>query len=162
MLSTGAKAIAAGGFHSMVLKKDGTVWAMGDNEYGQLGDGSTTARNSMSQVPMNFMQSHGSSVKAIAAGFLHSMVLEEDGTVWATGRNDYGQLGDGSKISKNLIVQVSTGAQAVAAGGWHSMVLKYDGSFWATGANNKGQLGDGSAIDKSSFIRVTQTSANGP
>ena len=115
----------------------------------------------MFPVPMQFMQSFGRNIKAIAAGFLHSMVLEEDGTVWATGRNDYGQLGDGSKISKSSIVQVSTGAQAVAAGGWHSMVLKRDGSFWATGANNKGQLGDGSAIDKSSFVRVAQTSVHG-
>ena len=111
----------------------------------------------MIRITNDFMQSFGRNIKAIAAGFLHSMVLEEDGTVWATGRNDYGQLGDGSKISKKLFVRVSSGAQAVAAGGWHSMLLKHDGSFWATGANNEGQLGDGTVTDKTIFVKVAQT-----
>ena len=154
VISTGAKAIAAGGFHSMVLKQDGTVWTVGGNKYGQLGDGSKKSRTSIFQITI---PSFRSGVKAIAAGFLHSMVLEEDGTVWATGRNDHGQLGDGSKISAESFVSVASEAQAVAAGGLHSMILKNDGSFWSTGANNEGQLGDGSTIDKTKFVKVAQT-----
>ena len=154
VLSSGAKAIAAGGYHSMVLKQDGTVWAMGDNKYGQLGDGSTTSRKSMLRVTNDFMQYFSTGAKAIAAGFLHSMVLQEDGTVWATGRNDHGQLGDGSKLLRNSFVQVTNGAQGVAAGGWHSAVLKVDGSFWTAGANSQGQLGDGSTMDKNVFVKV--------
>ena len=94
-------------------------------------------------------------VRAIAAGFHHSMVLGRDGSVWATGRNDYGQLGSGSQITtKNFIEVIDNGAQAVAAGGWHSMVLNSDGSILATGEGTDGQLGDGEATDRSKFVMV--------
>ena len=43
-MSDGAKAVAAGGFHSMILKNDGSIWATGSNQYGQFGDGTTTSR----------------------------------------------------------------------------------------------------------------------
>ena len=154
VLSIGGKAIAAGGFHSMILKEDGTVWVTGGNKYGPLGDASTQSRTSIFQASI---PSVNSKVKAIAAGFLYSMVLQEDGTLWATGRNDHGQLGDGSKISTESFKSVASEVQAVAAGGSHSMILKSDGSIWATGANSEGQLGDGSTIDKSIFVKVVLT-----
>ena len=154
-----AKAVAAGSFHSMVLKKDGSVWAAGANDFGQLGDKSTSSRKSIRQVYNNLMQPFDA--KAIAAGSYHSIVLGRDGSVWATGRNDYGQLGVGSKSLKITFVQVISRAQAVAAGGWHSMVLRDDGSFWAAGRNSYGQLGDGSSTDKTKFVRLTQISDQG-
>ena len=157
VFSDGVKAVAAGSKHSMVLKQDGSVWSAGRNTYGQLGDGSKATSTSMHRVTEDFMQAFGRDAKAIAAGLFHSMVLQRDGTVWATGRNDYGQLGDRSMICKKLFVRVTTGAQAVAVGGFHSMVLKRDGSYWATGGNDYGQLGDGSKISKKIFVRVAQT-----
>ena len=113
----------------MVLKHDGSVWATGDNKYGQLGDGSTNLQNSYVQVIV-------SGAKAIAAGNDHSVVLKEDGSVWATGRNNFGQLGNGPKTFRTTFAQViSGGVQAVAAGGWHSMVLRDSGALLGTGAN---------------------------
>ena len=50
VVHAGAQAIAAGGYHSMVLKADGTVWATGDNRYGQLGDGTTNDKTSFVKV----------------------------------------------------------------------------------------------------------------
>ena len=92
---------------------------------------------------------------AVAAGMSHSLVLRKDGSVWATGKNDYGQLGDGTIISRNVFVLVvSKGAQAVAAGYWHSMVMSEHGDVWATGVNDSGQLGDGSYMVKSKYARV--------
>ena len=83
------------------------------------------------------------------------MVLKQDGSVWATGENNFGQLGDGSKTFRNTFVQViSSGVQVVGAGDGHSMLLKNDGSLWATGANLHGQLGDGSTVSKNIFARV--------
>ena len=94
-------------------------------------------------------------MKAIAAGTRHSMVLTQDGSVWATGYNLHGELGDGSTITKNGFVEVISGnAEAVAAGGYHSMVLKRDGSVWCTGSNEYGQIGDGSTTMRESFVRV--------
>ena len=109
----------------------------------------------------------GGSVKAITAGFLHSMILHEDGSVWVAGANHRGQLGDGPQTGwykKQVSIfecVVTRGAQAVAAGYFHSMILKRDGSFWATGANDKGELGDGSKIDKGKFARVARANDQG-
>jgi hypothetical protein len=94
-------AIAAGGFHSLALKGDGTVWAWGYNRDGQLGDGTTTNRTTPVQV------SGLSGVTAIAAGTHHSLALKGDGTVWAWGGNWYGQLGDGTTTNSTTPVQVS-------------------------------------------------------
>ena len=97
-----------------------------------------------------------SDTHAIAAGDEHSVVLKQDGSVWVTGRNNAGQLGDGQdKSYRTTFVQViASGMQAVAAGGSHSMVLKIDGGLWATGSNSYGQLGVGTATDQSVFVRV--------
>lgn len=128
-------AIAAGGEHSVFLKADGTVWATGRNNYGQLGNNSTTDRTTLVQVL--------SGAAAIATGSSHSLFLKTDGTVWATGRNTYGQLGDGTTTSRSTPVQVLSGVKAIAASEGHSLFLKIDGTVWATGKNGGGQLGDG-------------------
>ena len=90
----GVVAIAGGGYHSMALKSDGTVWAWGANYYGQLGDGSTTNRTTPVQV------SGLTGVVAIAGGGNHSLALKSDGTVYAWGYNNRGQLGDGTTTQR--------------------------------------------------------------
>ena len=93
--------------------------------------------------------------KAVAAGSRHSIMLKEDGSVWATGYNNYGQLGDGSTTNSHFFVLViSDEVKAVAAGAFHSMLLKDDGSIWATGSNKDGQFGDGTTTPKNTFIRL--------
>ena len=130
----------------MMLKDDGSVWATGWNQNGQLGDGSTTDR-------IIYVEVVSSGAKSIAAGKRHSMMLGKDGSVWATGYNEFGQLGTGSTMQSRVFVQViSEGAMTVAAGALHSMVLKQDHSVWATGSNKDGQFGDGSTISQQSFF----------
>ena len=83
------------------------------------------------------------------------MALAQDGSVWATGWNEYGQLGDGSTTNRrNFVKVISSGAMAMAAGYWHSMVLKADGTVWVTGQSFWGQLGDGTTVAKRRFIKV--------
>jgi len=140
---TGVSAIAAGGFHSLALKNDGTVWTWGSNSLGQLGNGNYTDSN----VPVQVSNIAG--VIAIAGGDAHSLALKNDGSVWSWGDNLGGQLGNGTSILKsNVPVQVSslTGVIAIAAGAYHSLALKNDGTVWAWGYNNYGQLGNGSNI----------------
>ena len=144
--------VAAGKWHSLALKSDGTVWAWGDNSAFQLGNGSQTDRYTPVQV------SGLSGVKAIAAGSVHNLALKQDGTVWSWGDNAYGQLGVNSDNSHSTPVQVHavgnvgyldlgdlTGVQdiaTVAAGERHSLALSNDGTaVWSWGGNNHGQLG---------------------
>jgi len=139
-------AVAVGGFHTMILKTDGTLWALGRNDYGQLGDGTTTNRSRPVQVMRG--------VQTVAAGGYHTMILKTDGTLWATGLNDDGQLGDGTTTSRSKPVQVMSGVQAVSAGDSHTMILKTDGTLWAVGWNAYGQFGDGTIMSRSTPVRV--------
>jgi len=146
---SGVQALAAGYSHSLALKSDGTVWAWGRGQYGQLGDGNFyTSGNEGVATPIRV---NGlSAMVAVAAGGYHSMALKSDGTVWAWGDGEYGQLGDGNLyISGNfglaLPIQVSglSGVVAIASGFAHCLALKSDGSLWAWGYGLYGQLGDG-------------------
>ena len=132
--------VAAGGAHSLARSLDGaTVWAWGDNRYGQLGIGSTTSAS----VPTALSGLSG--VKALAAGADHSLALQDDGTVWAWGRNAAGALGDGTQIDRIVPQRVSglTDVIAIAAGDGRSFALRADGSLWGWGENGTGALGIG-------------------
>jgi alpha-tubulin suppressor-like RCC1 family protein len=148
-LTSGVAAIAAGTSHSLALKSDGTVWAWGNNTYGQLGDGTNTTRATPVQV------AGLTNVTAIAAGNNHCMALKVDGTIWTWGDNVWGQLGDGTTIQKTSPVQVAiaTGAAGFALGGVSSYVATASNIF-AWGGNAFGQLGDGTLIGKSSPVKI--------
>ena len=153
--ATGAKApvsLASGDvFRLAALKSDGTVWAWGDNHYGELGNGTTTN----STVPVQV--SNLSGVTAVAAGNEFSLALKS-GTVWAWGQNNGGQLGNGttSNYATPAPVQVTglSGATAVAAGNGHSLALKSDGTVWAWGSNAYGELGNGTTTNSSVPVEV--------
>ncbi|MDZ7816964.1 MAG: hypothetical protein U5N86_13550 [Planctomycetota bacterium] len=87
-------------------------------------------------------------VVAISAGDIHSLALCEDGSLWAWGDNNFGQIGNGEKGSKELLpVRVSKPEDmrdvvAISAGGWHNIVLCEDGSLWAWGSNSHGEIGN--------------------
>lgn len=143
--------VAAGGSHSMALRSDGTVWSWGSNERGQLGDGNYgVGANSSTPVQVRVEGDHTaiSGVTAISAGQNHSLALMADGTVWAWGANDYGQLGDGT-TSDSLYAKQLPGLEyvvAIAAGSRHSLALDRLGNLWAWGYNAEGQLGIGPTL----------------
>ena len=147
----GFKSAAAGGNHSLILKTDGTLWACGDNTYGQLGDGTTTNRSSPVQVKSII------NVQSVAAGYDYSLILKTDGTVWVCGNNVYGQLGDGTTNSRSTPVQILSvsSIQGISAGDGHSLILKTDGTVLSCGYNSNGQLGDGTTTNRSTPVLVT-------
>jgi alpha-tubulin suppressor-like RCC1 family protein len=147
----GVKAIAAGNDFSLLLKNDGTVWAFGSNNYGQLGLGNTSSRYNPVQVPLS------GTVTAVSAGGYHSLALKSDGTVLAWGRNDYGQLGDGSStINRTTAVPVAglSNITGLGAGGFHSLAVKNDGTAWAWGLNDNAQLGTGNIINQNTPVQI--------
>jgi len=146
---SGVSTVSAGGNYSQLLKEDGTVWAWGDNYYGQLGNGSYTNASTPIQVQFSNSQALGN-IQALSTGPYHSVALKNDGTVWSWGYNYYGQLGCNNDVTSPNPVQVVhadgtpfTDVMAVSAGMNHSLALKKDGTVWAWGYNYYGQLGNG-------------------
>jgi alpha-tubulin suppressor-like RCC1 family protein len=131
-------AVSAGLAHSVVLKPDGTVYAWGDNTYGQMGNG---VSGGVQLMPVQVAGLTG--IKAIAAGGHHTLVVKSDNTVWGWGRNTSGQLGDRSFTNRSTPVQAwqLTGVIAIAAGETHSLALKSDNTVYVWGGNGNGQLG---------------------
>ncbi|MCU1268384.1 MAG: hypothetical protein JWM21_4702 [Acidobacteria bacterium] len=137
---SGVTNVAAGGFTSLALKSDGTVWQWG---IGSVNTASPTFR--ITPVQVNGL----SGVTAIAAGASHCLAVKNDGTVWAWGFNSNGQLGDGTTTNRVIPVQVNGLSSVIAAGAGatYSFAIKSDGSLWSWGNNTYGQLGLGTSFD---------------
>ena len=150
-------AVASGANHSLGLSSDGTVFSWGQNSLGQLGSGSTGPPRT---TPAAVAGLTGVVVVAIAAGENHSLALTADGSVVAWGRNNEGQLGDGTfdpRYSPTPVLHVK-GAVAISAGGNHSLALGTEGGagteVWSWGYNGYGQLGDDTGQNRSVPAKV--------
>ena len=140
-LSDGFRSLSIG-YHSLLVKNDGSLWAWGSNRYGELGDGAQSDRDQTVHKQI------GTGFRSAVAGSLYSLAVKEDGTLWSWGLNDSGQLGDGTKINRSSPQQIGSGFRSVAAGWSHSLGLKEDGSLWVWGNNFYGQLGVGTQDEK--------------
>jgi alpha-tubulin suppressor-like RCC1 family protein len=155
-------AISAGGEHSMALKNDGTVYSWGRNNYNQLGDNTTTTRTSPVQVLGVGGSGYLTNITAVSAGSQHSMALKNDGTVYAWGRNNSGQLGNNTTTNRGTATQVFgvsgdgflTDILKISIGDSYSMVLKNDGTVYAWGNNSYSQLGNNSTTQSNTPIQV--------
>ena len=140
-------AVSAGNFHSLCVKSDGSLWAMGSNNKGELGDGTRTDRITPVQI-------ESSGVTAVAAGYEYSLYLKSDGSLWGMGSNYYGQLGDGTTTHTTPVQIEASGVTAVAAGDGQTLYVKSDGSLWTMGRNFFGQLGDGSTTNRTTPVQI--------
>lgn len=147
------KDIGAGNEHSAILTESGYVWAWGENYYGMIGNGTTTA----SYAPVQVLEENAVDTKAvlshvtrIAVGDNHNLALKADGTVWAWGNNGDGQLGNGTTEQRTKAVQVMLDSSTplsnvaeIAANEAFSMALTHDGKVYTWGDNYFGKLGLG-------------------
>jgi len=113
----------------LAIKRDGSLWAWGDNPEGQLGNGTKIKESAPIRVGTD------TNWLAAAGGGYHTLAIRTDGTLWGWGRNDEGQLGDGTKANRLTPVQIGSDKDwvAVAAGEKHSIGVKQDGSVWKWG-----------------------------
>ena len=134
--------IEGGGGFTVGIKDDGTLWTWGFNGYGQLGDGTPIA-NTSRITPTQI--SAATDWVQISCGDGHVLALKSDGSVYAWGQNNNGQLGDGTTIDRNVptLIQGLSVVSQVAAGGFHSLALLSDGTVKTWGNNQHGQLGLG-------------------
>ncbi|MGZ8431920.1 MAG: RCC1 domain-containing protein, partial [Candidatus Deferrimicrobiaceae bacterium] len=126
-------------------KSDGTVWAWGQNLFGQLGDG-TSGVNTYKNTPVQVTGLGG--VIAIACGSQFTLALTRDHTVWVWGNNFSGVIGDWNiyRAGNSPIPVQKSGlavVAAIAAGEDHALALVRGGSVWTWGSNGWGQLGGG-------------------
>lgn len=103
IVASNVTAIAGGRYHSLFLKRDGSLWAMGDNSDGELGDGTFGGTLGYTNRPEQILASN---VTAIAGGRYHSLFLKSDGSLWAMGYNPDGELGDGTFSNTNRPEQI--------------------------------------------------------
>ncbi|MCL1856770.1 MAG: hypothetical protein FWF84_03895, partial [Kiritimatiellaeota bacterium] len=146
------KSIAAGLYHSVAVKTDGTLWTWGSNNLnGLLGNDMTLFYH---YVPTQIGE--GGDWDSVAAGSTHTVALKSDGTLWAWGLNSSGQLGDDTTTQRDIPTQIGTANDwaAIAAGGSHTVALKTDGTLWAWGNNGSGRLGDNTTTAKSTPTQI--------
>ena len=159
--------VDAGNNTMVALTDQGTVYTWGRNDYGQLGDGTTTASFTPVQVKGVNGVGYLTGVTHISAGQQHILASTADG-VYAWGRNGDGQLGDGTNTNRSTPVQVlgvgSSGLfpapTAISAGEFHSLALTADGLF-AWGSNGYGELGDNTQTQRRSPVQVKGVGGTG-
>jgi alpha-tubulin suppressor-like RCC1 family protein len=149
------KTISLGTAHILALKNNGTLWAWGTGTYGECGDNLPLSyyRDTPQQVGTD------SDWKIIATGRNMSFGIKTNGTLWAWGKNNLGQLGDGTTVNKSHPVQIGTETNwaAVAPGLEHVVALKTNGEVVTWGANYFGQLGNGTTTGTITPAAITIT-----
>ena len=148
--------VALGEATQYALLEDGTVVAWGANDEGQLGNGPLGASGELGRYPkpsVTPVRVTGlSRIVQIAAGPKHAVALDRDGTVWAWGRRDNGEIGDGEPKGRVLRaigpirVPGLEGITQIAADSSHNLALRSDGHVMAWGSNNHGELGLGTRV----------------
>jgi len=175
-IMTDVIAVSAGGSHTMAIRTDHTLWAWGDNSFGQLGDGTT--RMSLDEdsgelieidnnrySPIQIMDD----VIAVSASSLHTMAIRSDNSLWGWGLNWQGQLGDGSIINwddpdmddlfgRTNPTRVKENVIEVATSAGHTLAITADGNLYAWGNNSIGQLGDGTEETRTLPVHIMDLS----
>jgi alpha-tubulin suppressor-like RCC1 family protein len=134
---------------------DGTLWAWGRNDYGQIGDGTRTPYAD-TPGPLRPVRI-GSGFASVAAGYSFTLAVKADGTLWSWGYGHWGELGTGPAAVGTVSLspaQVGTGFARAAVGLEFSTAVKRDGTLWTWGRNAAGQLGDQTRTDRPSPVQI--------
>ena len=143
--------ISAGNLSTIVVTKHGRVFTWGRNEYGQLGDGTTTDRLVPVEITFRFSLDDGEYIVQVYAGGTHFLTLTSEGRVFAWGRNASGQLGNGTSTDSNIPVDITSRFNLasgevisnLAAGTYHSLAYSSEGRVFGWGHEQYFQTGVG-------------------
>jgi alpha-tubulin suppressor-like RCC1 family protein len=142
--ATDWQAIVAGDdSHNCGIRGGGSLWCWGSNEFGKLGDGTTTNRSSPAQVGAD------TDWQVVEVGYSHTCGIRAGGTLWCWGYNLHGQLGNGTSANTPNPSPVQVGSDtdwaAIEVGWGHTCGLRAGGTLWCWGYNLYGQLGNGTS-----------------
>ena len=150
LLPEGVSAVAfnVGLTHALAIGDDGVTYAWGNNDFGQLGDGSTTAQ----ATPVAVQLPSGVTFTDVYAGDTFSLALGDDGNLYAWGFNGFGALGNGTSDNSSVPTLVQQPENVtftkVSTFGGHVVAIGSDGNTYAWGLNTSGQLGDGTTSNR--------------
>lgn len=155
--------IYAGNYYVFALTSEKRIFSWGQNNYGQLGNGTTQNKYLPQDVTSYFGIYEPESVIDISLAVEFGLMLTSEGRLMAWGYNTYGQLGDGMTQNKYLPIDVTANLSLgvgekitkISAGGWHSLVYTTENRMFAWGRNDYGQLGDSSFVQKTLPTDIT-------
>jgi alpha-tubulin suppressor-like RCC1 family protein len=152
------QSISCGGYHTMVLMTDGTIWGTGANSYVQVYNTGSNIFTTL--IRCTDYEGNGGTPRFISCGEYYTMVLMTDGSIWGNGRNNYGQIGLGFSGTIATISRITSDISgctplSVSCGANHTMILMTNGTIWGTGLNSNGQLGLGDTSDRNRLTRIT-------
>lgn len=131
---------------TVLVDKDNAIWSWGNNNHGQLGNGTRDKKNSPIRVGQD------SDWKTVSTGYNHTVAIKKDGTLWAWGSNAHGQLGDNTAKDRKTPVQIGNDTHwtQVSAGYMFSVALKKDGTLWTWGNGHYYQTGTNITLNRHS------------
>ncbi len=139
VLDANIKSVSLGYNHSGAITEDGSLYMWGDNDYGQLGDGTRENKAKPVKVLDN--------VTSVSLGYRHSGAVTKDGTLYMWGENTYDQLGGGDIFYETKPIKVLDNVMSVSLGDYHSGAITKDGTLYMWGDNDYGQLGNGTTSE---------------
>jgi len=144
---------------TIALKSDGTVWAWGQNNFGQLGQGNTANSDYPVQVKNPAGTGYLTNIVQIKGGINHVVALSLDGTVYTWGLNSNGQLGNNTLINSTLPIKVEglNNVRSIGAASGSSFAVMADGTVWGWGYNANGNLGDGTRVQRNTPFKTLYT-----
>lgn len=148
------KMAVAGHNYSLILKLDSTLWSVGDNKWGQLGNKEASGTGSTVSNPVYVTNN----VKYITAGGFHSLIIKKDNSLWSFGSNRYGELGHSIRFKENKDnynpIKIMDNVIDVATGLDYTIVIKDNFSVVGFGRNNFGQLGNPQSPQEGNYVPV--------
>jgi alpha-tubulin suppressor-like RCC1 family protein len=150
--------VSTGQTFTIAIATNGTLWAWGQNNYGQLGDGTLINKSIPTQIGTD------NTWTKIATGSTHALAIKNNGTLWGWGAGNYGQQGDNIDSEHNIIIPTQIGTDTnwkeISAGDATTFAIKTNGTLWVCGFGNEGQLGIGITVDKIFILTQIGTSTN--
>jgi uncharacterized repeat protein (TIGR02543 family) len=151
--------------HSSALTSTGRVFMWGWNKDGQLGDGTSITRNVPTEITSNFSLPIGEKILSLSMGSSHSSAFTSTGRVFMWGYNQFGQLGNGMNVNRNLPTEITSNFSfsesekiiSLSLGSTHSSALTSTGRVFIWGSNEYGKLGDGTNTDKNVPTEITSS-----